>query len=250
MISILEKIFKKQTTKVELSDIGIHTDMHSHLLPGIDDGAKDVAESMSLIEQMHELGYQKIVTTPHIMTDYYDNSRDTILAAYDRVEKSLSKSGLEVNVVPAAEYFLDDNFLALVRKKEILSIGKDHVLVELPFINKPPNLLDALFEVKMAGYQPVMAHAERYSFFNEQGAFEELEKLQENEINIQVNINSLSGFYGKFCKDCAEKLIKEDMVDFLGTDIHKQRHIDLLEEALTNQTLSKIQPGRLKNNLL
>lgn len=226
---------------------GIATDMHSHLLPGIDDGSPDVEASVRLIKGMMELGYKKFITTPHVMQDIYRNTPQTIHAAYTLLQEELQANKMTVDIRPAAEYMLDDNFDALLEKNEPLLTLKDNlVLVEFSFVNAPINVQEKLFQMQIKGYQPVLAHPERYGYLLGNKAF--YDTLKNAGCLFQLNVLSLSNYYGKSALDLANYLLSKDYIDILGTDLHHERHLQALHRYGAFATLQKLlDKGRILN---
>jgi tyrosine-protein phosphatase YwqE len=229
----LGKIFNKKVTSVEkLPDFSeLAVDLHSHLIPGIDDGVKTVDEAVELIEQLVQLGFKKIITTPHVVTDGYNNSNETILRGRDEVRQALLKKNISVPFEASAEYYIDETLLSKIKAKSLLPLFKNYVLVELSYVHPPLSLTTFIYELKVAGYQVILAHPERYPFYyrNDMSAYEEVRDLG---IFFQVNIGSLCGIYGKAAKQAAEKLIDAQMIDFAATDIHNAKLIPTLYQAL------------------
>ncbi len=211
--------------------------MHSHLLPGLDDGAETVAQSLELLRELRELGFRKLVMTPHIMGDFYKNTPEGIRTALAELRTAAQEAGLgDVILECAAEYYLDE---WLSRKldagTELLSFGDDrrYLLFETSYLNEPFNLQTIIFELKAAGYQPVLAHPERYTYLY--GNFAVIEKLrQEFGVLLQLNLNSLAGYYSPAAKRVAEKMIDAGIVDFVGTDTHHLRHTTALGTKTIN----------------
>ncbi|MEM6380540.1 MAG: CpsB/CapC family capsule biosynthesis tyrosine phosphatase [Bacteroidota bacterium] len=162
-------IFKKKAAPT-LKDFSVlKTDLHSHLIPGIDDGAKSTEDSISLIKQLVDLGFENMITTPHIHHDYYPNSADGVKKGLQNLRPELSKAGINIDFHAAAEYYMDEHFESLLEKKEpLLKVSKNLVLVEMSFFGAPPKLEDYLFKMQMQGYKPIIAHPARYSFFKGQ----------------------------------------------------------------------------------
>jgi tyrosine-protein phosphatase YwqE len=222
--------------------------MHSHLLPGIDDGAPDVQMSDLLIKGLLDLGYKKLITTPHIMADIYPNNGSTIKAAYDELKNGSQVSAVNFPVKPAAEYLLDDGFDDILNLDEpLLCIYGNLVLIEFSFAAPPVDYKEKIFQIQLRGYQPVLAHPERYFYWiaNKQ-VFDE---LKTTGCFFAVNLLSFTGYYGKPCLDVANYLLKKDYINFLGTDLHHLRHLEMLQQAyqlmpVINQLLDK---GSLQN---
>jgi protein-tyrosine phosphatase len=188
-------------------------DMHSHLIPGIDDGVKTLDESIRVIDQLLALGYKKLVTTPHIMTDYYGNTFESITAAYENFMPAFRERGYTVPVECAAEYYLDDNVFALVTmKKKLLTFGENYFLFETNVVSEPLNLKEFIFAVTLQGYKPILAHPERYQYMS----LEKAEDIRNRGVLLQINMLSLIGYYGPVIQRLAEKLIAAKLVGALG----------------------------------
>ncbi|MFD2719725.1 tyrosine-protein phosphatase [Hymenobacter monticola] len=229
-------------------------DMHSHLLPGLDDGAETVEHSLDLLRALRALGYRKLVMTPHIMGDFYKNTPEGIRAALQLMREAATAAGLtDVELSCAAEYYLDE-FLGrkLADGTEMLTFGgeKRYLLFETSYMNEPLNLYEIIFEMKSQGYRPVLAHPERYTYLY--GRFAEIEKMRRDyDVLLQVNLNSLAGYYSPGAKKVAEQLIDGGLVDFVGTDTHHLRHTDtLLRRTVPQPYLEKLLKLPLLNNTL
>ncbi|MBX7095598.1 MAG: histidinol phosphatase [Flavobacteriales bacterium] len=245
-MSFLSRLFGGKEEKLEAADLSVlGTDVHSHFIPGIDDGAKTMEDSLALLQEMQLLGYKKVITTPHIMSDFYRNTPEIILSGLDAVRKAAQQAGLHIQIEAAAEYYLDFDLEDKIKNKELLTFGNSYVLFEMPFIGEPQNLSRVVFEMQMAGYKPVLAHVERYTFWHNQ--WEKIEMMHDKGVILQLNLNSLSGHYSPATKKIAEKLIDQNMISLLGTDCHNLNHIALLKESAKLPYLHKA----LKiNNLL
>ncbi len=209
-------------------------DIHNHILPGIDDGAKDVNESIILIEKLKDLGINQFIPTPHVMKDFYPNTDESIGDAYQILLEALISKNLlsKITINPAAEYMLDADFETLLQNQELYTLKGKYILVELSYFQPPINLESIIFDIKNWGYIPVLAHPERYSYFHNK--FEYYRKLKDLGCLFQLNLLSLSGHYGKPTEKVALKLIESNAFDFTGTDTHHKNHI----EKLSKLTLS------------
>mgnify|MGYP000135566548 CR=1 FL=1 len=250
-MSIFKKLFgPKEIAPIDLNVLKV--DMHSHLIPGIDDGAPDVETAVNLVKRFIEMGYEKIVTTPHIMSDHYKNTPETISNGLEALRAGLKEAGIKIPIEAAAEYYLDDSFMELLDDKEndLLSIGRNkYLLFELSMLEEPRELSDAIFKMSLRGYKPVLAHPERYGYMVKD--FKKLEDVKNRGADLQVNLMSLVGHYSPEVKKTAEKLIDAGMVDFIGTDCHNMRHTRVLEECRKSVYLKKlIDSGNLKNTWL
>ncbi|MGQ0738775.1 MAG: tyrosine-protein phosphatase [Bacteroidota bacterium] len=242
------KIFSRSGSGSFRQEFGLlKTDMHSHLIPGIDDGAPDLATSLKLIKGMVELGYSKLITTPHIMWDMYKNSRETILSKLELLREAVQAENIPVELSAAAEYFLDDHVAGLLKNNEpLLTISGNMVLVEFSLAYKSHGIKDILFDMQMQGYQPVIAHPERYIYLSHSKEF--YEELRDIGCLFQLNILALGGHYGKSVQELAQYLIKKKYYDLVGTDLHHAGHLQALQNPSLIQPLRKLMDaGTLRN---
>ena len=223
-------------------------DMHSHLIPGIDDGSDSVEESIIMIKGLLELGFDKFVCTPHIMSDFFKNNKETISIAFQELIKALEREKINIQLEFAAEYYLDEGFIQKLETKEILTFGDNYLLFETSYMNKPGNLREVIFEMLTSGYKPILAHPERYTYMFDD--FSKYEELYNTGVLFQINMNSLTGYYSKASKKIAEKLIDNNMVDFLGSDCHKPRHVPIMKQAMLTKYYAKALASGLKNKSL
>ena len=208
----------------------VEVDIHSHLLPAIDDGSPNLDVSMQLIRQMCELGFKKIITTPHI-SELYPNNGDSVLDGLYKVNRQLKVEGIKVELTVGAEYMINDIFEQLIISDEpLLTLPNKHILVEMPHLSEPVNLYKVLSLLKSKGYTPVLAHPERYRFYNKN--LTQYEKLKDYGCLFQVNMLSMVGYYGSAVSDCAWLLLNEEMIDFIGSDLHHQRHIEAINNGM------------------
>lgn len=244
-------LFKRKPEEIPPLDLGwLGADMHSHLIPGIDDGSKSMEESLELLRRLEGFGLKKVITTPHIMSEYYRNTPEIIGMGLEDLRKAAKAEGISLQLEAAAEYYMDEIFLEKVKAEEpMLTFGDNYILVETGFINKPQMLLDIIFNLEMAGYKPILAHPERYQYLIADKKLQE--ELIERKLLFQVNLLSLTGFYSKQVKDFAEMLVDRGVVSLLGTDCHNARYLDMLETLPRHQkTYEKIQALDLINTRL
>lgn len=245
MVKKIFSIFKKSSK--DFKPEYFTTDLHSHLIPGIDDGVKTLDESIEIIKQLKDLGFTKIITTPHIMAHKYKNTREIILNGCQLVKEELKKREIDIELVASAEYYFDENFLELIEKDDLLFFGKDkYVLFELSYTSKPFGLEQTIFNLLSKGYRPILAHPERYSFFSSN--FSKYDLLKESGVRFQLNLNSLYGFYGKNTKAAAKYLVENALVDFVGSDIHGERYLDFFSKAIfEKETHELFEKNSIKN---
>ena len=210
-----------------------YVDIHSHLLPGIDDGSKDENNTISLINSLKGYGFSQFITTPHVLTGVWNNTREGITAKETSTKQLLKDNNVNNPFKAAAEYLMDDVFLKLINNEPLLTLKDNYVLVEMSYLNAPLQLYDILYELQLKGYKPILAHPERYLFYHFK--FEEYEKLKRVGCLFQINLLSVTGYYGKPVFEVCKKLLERDMIDFSGSDTHHERHI----EAYKNPVLLK-----------
>jgi protein-tyrosine phosphatase len=209
---------------------GLQCDMHSHLIPGIDDGSPDLETSIRLIRGLMDLGYKKIITTPHINADIFPNTPAIIRTGQAELTAELKRQGIDLQLHAAAEYLMDDSFVRLVNSDEPLLTVKDKlVLVELSFAVPAMNIKEILFQLQLKGYQPVLAHPERYLYFGANKAW--YDQLRDAGCLFQLNLMSFSGYYGPESRHLVEYLVKKKYVDLLGTDLHHDGHLEVLSKS-------------------
>ncbi|MEJ7828033.1 MAG: CpsB/CapC family capsule biosynthesis tyrosine phosphatase [Segetibacter sp.] len=244
--------FLFKTAKVEPDLSFLAVDMHSHLLPGLDDGLKEVEKSVEFIKELKKLGYQKLICTPHILSDLYPNNRETILPKLALVKQALADAGVNIKIDAAAEYMIDPEFADIVgkaKKEDFLTFPGDYILVEMSYLAPTPVFEQTIFNLTMLGLRPILAHPERYSYYHSN--FERYERFKDLGCKLQVNLLSLSGGYGPGVKKTAEKLFKNEMVDFLGTDMHHERHLNMLKDLATKKEFyALVKDAELKNKEL
>lgn len=242
-------LFKKKKIAPEFNFSNIGTDMHSHIIPGIDDGAQTISDSLQLAKKFEALGFKKLIATPHIMADYFRNTPDTINKGLDILRKGLQDIQLKLEVDAAAEYYLDETLEKKIKQKEVLTFGKNYLLFELSYINIPQNLFDFIKTIQDAGYNPVLAHPERYPYYY--GSIENYHQIRETGCLLQLNSIALTGYYGSGAKRTAEEMVENHLVDFIGSDMHHLKHAAALQESLNTPLMQRLlSQHQLKNTLL
>ncbi|POY34919.1 histidinol phosphatase [Solitalea longa] len=216
-------------------------DIHSHLIPGIDDGSPDLPTTVNYLTELHALGYKHIITTPHVMMDMYPNTRDTILKGRDEVRAAIENMDIDITFDAAAEYFIDEQFLELLKNDELLCFGKErYVLFEMSFMQESLLIERVIFELKTKGYTPLLAHPERYNYYLQ--SHERLIRFKELGCKLQLNLNSVTGYYGLKQKALGLRLLTEELIDFVGTDMHHEKHLKALKGLID----SAVEPMLLK----
>lgn len=219
-----------------------YVDIHSHLLPGIDDGAKNLEETISLIDQLKKIGFSQFITTPHSITGIWDNTFTSIVAKQEETNQVLKDTQLKA----AAEYMMDSFFFDRIKKEEkLLTLKENYVLVEMSYLNAPIQLYDIIFEIQIQGYKPILAHPERYLFYNNN--FEEFYKLKKSGSLFQLNLLSTTGYYGVGVTKITQKLLDANFYDFVGSDVHHQKHVQSLSTKVVVKNHQQLIP-LMENN--
>ncbi|RDC54261.1 histidinol phosphatase [Pedobacter chinensis] len=211
-----------------VTDLGwLGIDLHSHLLPGVDDGSPDVATSISLIKALHELGIYKFICTPHIFKELYPNTAETIMPALAAIETALKQNDIQVEVSAAAEYMIDHDFQLA---NDLLCVASKHILIEMSYLNETPNIEQVIFDLQIKGYIVILAHPERYNFYHND--HQRYHRLKDMGCLFQLNLLAVTGYYGKEVKQAAAYLLKNKLYDLAATDLHHEKHLKVLQQVV------------------
>ncbi len=232
------------TNGIDLSVL--NTDIHSHLIPGIDDGSPDMDTSLALLKELEMLGYKKIITTPHVKTEYFQNDVTKLDDLCERLRRAARFEGIKLDIEVGAEHLLDEGVNQRIKNGQFKTFGDNYLLVELPFMFPPFGLDGYIFELQLAGYKLILAHPERYLYWLND--FNQFIRLKDSGVLFQVNIISLGNYYGKDVYNLAKKLIDNNMVELLGTDTHSAKHIEAVRKSCSSSLLKKLlESGRIIN---
>ena len=237
-------LFKSKPTLKDLIPDN-HIDIHSHLLPGIDDGAKTFQDTLRLTKALQAIGVSEFITTPHIIQHVWDNTSDAIQSKKQETILQLEKNEIIVPFRAAAEYLMDDQFVRLFESGQLLTLKDNYVLVEMSYINAPIQLYSILFDLQVAGYIPVLAHPERYLFY--QNNFNEYAKLKKAGCLFQLNLLSIVGYYGAGITKTAEQLLQKGMYNYVGSDVHHDNHIAAFDLKVQLKDLAPINEAIINN---
>lgn len=232
--------FRNNNKLPDYSFLGV--DLHSHLLPGIDDGARSLGHSLALIKMLQDMGFHTLFTTPHVMAEMYVNTPQTIREKLTEVTAALREKECDIPFGAAAEYLMDEGFGDKLGKGELLTLPGRRVLVEMSFISAPPMLNDYLFRLQTKGYRPLLAHPERYLFL--EGDLKQYQELKDRGCEFQLNLLSLDGYYGKPTRENAFLLLESGLIDFLATDLHHEGQAERLQQMLKNSAVVKALKGK------
>ena len=231
-MGFFNRIFSKKEEIIDPIDISfLKNDIHSHLIPGIDDGSPDMETTILLLKKFIDLGYKKVITTPHVMSDYYKNNPEIILSGLNNVRKEIKKQNLNIEIEAAAEYNLEPEFEKLLDDGKLLSFGAEkYLLFELSFFDEPLRLNETIWKMIEKGFRPVLAHVERYGYWHNN--YDKIEEMINRGVKLQLNIGSVTGAYGPEVKKFAERLIKDEIIDFVGSDCHHLHHLEMINHAI------------------
>ena len=225
------------------------TDLHSHLIPDVDDGVKTIDQAMECLRGLAELGIQKVITTPHISKEYYPNKEIALIKACETLREQVDREQLPIQIEVAAEYMLDTFFLDLLDTTDLLTFGPErYLLIETGWLAPPLLLNEMLFRIQTKGYIPVLAHPERYSYYAND--FEALEEFKELGCLFQLNWMSLVGRYGPQARKQAQFLLKNGWIDFIGSDLHRPEDLSTLEALFSSSGYELLKQQPLRNNTL
>jgi len=240
--------FKKSSQILEPIDFSVvGVDLHSHLIPGIDDGAKDLDDSVTIIKELINQGFSKIITTPHIMSDLYKNTPETIHSGLEILKRRLANDNIEIDISAAAEYYVDYDFEQRIGNEKFLTFGEKYLLIEFSFLESPRNMYDIIFKLQLEGYVVVLAHPARYQYFN----LKDYESLINRGVLFQLNLLSLIGYYSNQVKTNAKLLIDNKFVSFVGTDCHNLNHARLYPKCMISKSWHElVNSGTLINSKL
>jgi len=240
--------FKKSSQILEPIDFSVvGVDLHSHLIPGIDDGAKDLDDSVTIIKELINQGFSKIITTPHIMSDLYKNTPETIHSGLEILKRRLANDNIEIDISAAAEYYVDYDFEQRIGNEKFLTFGEKYILIEFSFLESPRNMYDIIFKLQLEGYVVVLAHPARYQYFD----LKDYESLINRGVLFQLNLLSLIGYYSNHVKTNAKLLIDNKFVSFVGTDCHNLNHARLYPKCMISKSWHElVNSGTLINSKL
>lgn len=242
-------MFNFFSKKRDPQQLFFNTDIHCHIVPGIDDGSPDVDTSVSLLEEMSRWGLKRIIASPHITYGSFENTPQIISDAFALLKEAADSRGISISIGYSAENRIDDLFIKNLEAGSLLTLPGNFLLVENSYMQEPWNLDQLLFDIQVKGYRPVLVHPERYSYYyTKKGRYENIHNAG---IAFQINVLSLAGYYGKSEKKIAETLIEKDLVDFLGTDLHHASHVKAISEYLASKDYDKHRSaleGRILND--
>ncbi len=249
---ILNFLFGKKSESIHNDLSHLKIDVHSHLIPAIDDGSQSMEDTLIMLKEFASIGYTKIITTPHIMGDSYRNTPEIINDGLQSIKDEIQNNYPDLQhlkLEAAAEYYFDTEFLEKIENEKLLTFGNNYVLFELSYLNEPEGILNVIFQLQTKGYKPVLAHPERYPYYHNK--INKYKELVDRGVLLQINTNSLVGHYGPQVKLCAEQLINENLISLIGSDCHRLEHLSVLKKIAQSKHLHHLmQSGMLINHTL
>ncbi len=242
-------LFKRKKETDDFIYFPLQTDIHSHILPGIDDGSPDIETSIMLVKGLMKMGVTKSIATPHIIADLYRNNSDTINNALLILQNELKVQNIDFEVSAAAEYMLDSYFFELLSGgKKLLTLKDNIILTEFSYASMPDDPGKHSFAIQMAGYSPILAHPERYPYYYDN--YKMYHRLVELGFMLQLNLLSLTGYYGKEAMKASQYMLKNELVSFVGTDMHHERHLMVLSDKRSHREFHRHLSHRNWNDFL
>ena len=238
-------IFKSKPKLSDLIPDGF-IDIHSHILPGIDDGSENLAQSTDLLNRLNSMGFSKCIVTPHTLPEIWENTSEGITATFNSTKLQLEEPLNNMLYRAASEYMINESFLQRLQTEPLLTLKDNYVLIEMSYLNPPLALKEIIFEIQLKGYQPLLAHPERYLFYhNNTKMYETLKKL---EVQFQLNLLSSVGYYGSSVAKTTDFLLKENFIDFVGSDVHHLRHVNSFENKIIIKSEKQLKVAMDKNS--
>ncbi|PRD46954.1 tyrosine-protein phosphatase [Sphingobacterium haloxyli] len=242
-MNFFSKLFGKgRNNTLKVASFGklrfLEVDMHNHLLPGIDDGAESLEQSLALISSLNVLGLTKFISTPHIIQDVHPNTKNSIDSAHQKLCAHLERNNNPSTIYAAAEHMVDEGIDRLIDRDELCVMPGGYVLIEMSYLAPSHGLFKTILDIQNLGYKPILAHPERYNYYHFE--FEMYKKIKDAGCLLQLNLLSISRYYGVDVKSTALTLIKSGMYDFVGTDLHHQKHLRALEHVVEKYPLQDV----------
>ena len=227
------------------------TDVHSHILPGVDHGSQSVEESLEMLQAQLDMGISHVMCTSHVTAETFENTPESLTAAYEELKNAIAREGLPINIYVSAEYRIDEYWTQEYEAGHLLPLPGNHVLLENSFAQELIGIDNMMFELQVKGYRPILAHPERYRYYNDRR--DRYKTLHNASVKFQINILSLAGYFGKGARERALWLIQNNLCDMLGSDMHNMEHARLIKEYIGSKDWRKLcekydLPNRIVND--
>ncbi len=244
-------LFKKKP-HYEFMDIGLTADVHSHILPGVDDGSPDLEHSIDIISKLKELGVRHFTLTPHVSISMFPNTSPDLRERFARFLAQLPEDLARLSYHLGSEYMIDEAFSDI---EDHLCYPDGHILIEMSYYERSREIKDAIFNLQMDGLKPILAHPERYVFyqkvFDRKKGVTELNVLRDMGCELQLNVMSLTGAYGERSMGIVKWLLANDMYSYIGTDVHASGQIGHFNSfQISEKEMEKVRQLARKNESL
>lgn len=245
---MLGKLFKRKKEQVRLF---YNTDIHCHILPGVDHGSQSIEQSLDMLNAQLQMGINRVVLTSHVTAVTFENTRESLTDAFLKLKDAVTDAGLEIELALSAEYRMDEYFDKEYAADHLIPMPGKHILLENSFQQELMNLDDLLFDLQVKGYRTILAHPERYTYYSRRR--KRYEELHNKGAKFQVNILSFTGYFGEEARDSALWFAKQGMIDYLGSDMHNVKHAHIMMDYLNSKEWrrlsAEIEPT-VKNDLI
>ena len=242
------KLFKRNKEQVKLF---YNTDVHSHILPGVDHGSQSVEQSLEMLRAEMDMGINRVILTSHVTAITFENTRETLMDAYQKLLQAVSDEGLDIELHLSAEYRMDEYFDKEYKADHLIPMPGNHILLENSFQQELLNLDELLFDMQVKGYRTILAHPERYNYYSRRR--KRYEQLHNAGARFQVNILSFTGYFGEEARDSALWFAENGMIDYLGSDMHNVKHAHIIMDYLNSKEWRKLSQeiaANIKNDLI
>lgn len=229
-------LFKKKSK--EAAKLFYHTDMHSHILPGVDHGSQDVGESLQMLKAELDMGITDVICTSHVTAETFENTPETLNEAYNVLKKAVEEEGLPINIYVSAEYRIDEYWTKEYEAGHLMPMPGNRILLENSFAQELIGIDKMMFDLQVEGYFPILAHPERYRYYCSKR--ERYKALHSASVKFQVNILSLQGYFGKSARENALWLIQNNLCDMLGSDMHNMEHAEIIMDYIGSKEWRKL----------
>ena len=247
-MSFFSKLFGNNKEQVKLF---YNTDIHCHILPGVDHGSQSVEQSLEMLRAEQEMGISRVILTSHVTAVTFENTQESLMKAYDVLKKAVAEAGLDIELRVSAEYRMDEYFDKEYAADHLIPMPGNHILLENSFQQELMNLNELLFDMQVKGYKTILAHPERYSYYSRRR--KRYEELHNAGARFQVNILSFTGYFGEEARESALWFAHNEMIDYLGSDMHNLKHAHIIMDYLHSKEwkkLSKIIEPTVKNDMI
>ena len=244
------KIFGRKNKKEE-AKLFYNTDMHCHIMPGVDHGSQSVEESLAMLHAEMDMGISRVILTPHVTAETFENTPESLAQGFATLKQAVENEGLDIELHYSAEYRIDEYWTDQYAKGAVVPMPGKYLLLENSFVQELISIDDMMFDLLSSGYKPILAHPERYSYYYQRHS--RYEKLHNAGVKFQINILSLAGYFGGMARENAMWLLEHNLVDMLGSDMHSMDHADIIRRYINSKEWNKLLPrlqGRIINDII